>query len=94
LGTLPMDLAEPKEVRTQETRGDFGVYWEPMPARSHWTGTDSLAEARICLYLTGHEDREFSCEIDPDEARAVAAMLTAWADACEEERKVIVPRPW
>lgn len=89
----PMDLAEPKEIRTQEFRADFGVYWEPMPARSFWSGTDSLAGARICLYLTGHND-ECSCEIDPDEARAIAAMLTTWADACDEERKQVVPRPW
>jgi hypothetical protein len=94
MARLPMDQAEPKQVRTQEYRGDFGVYWEPQPARSFWLSTASLAESRIHLSLTGHEEREFSCEIDPDEARTLANMLTNWAAACEEERKQIVPRPW
>ncbi len=90
---LPMDKAEPRQVVTQEYRADFGVYWEPMSARSYWGSTTTLAEARICLYLTGH-NQDFSCEIDPDEARAIAAMLTTWADACEAERKEVRPRPW
>lgn len=98
---LPMDaLLENRgnEVRCQEYRSDFGTAYELQPARSHWDTKDRpLAEARVSLYAYGiHREGEddFSAELDPEDLRKLASMFNAWADACDEERKGVVPRPW
>lgn len=97
---LPMDALVARRKNTvgcQEHRGDFGTYYELQPARSHWdTPARPLAEARVALYAYGasRPDDDFSAELDPDDLRALAALFTAWADACDEERKRVVPRPW
>jgi hypothetical protein len=97
---LPMDtlVSERKnEVRCQEYRADFGTFYELQPARSHWDSpARPLAEARVSLYAYGvsRPDDDFSAELDPDDLRALAALFVTWADACDEERKHVVPRPW
>ena len=98
--TLPMDTLvsdRKNEVHCQEYRGDFGTHYELQPARSHWDSPERpLAEARVWLYAysVSRPDDDFNAELDPDDLRALAVTFNAWADACDEERKSRVPRPW
>lgn len=78
-----MSAVYPREMQTGS--GEGAHWWEFTGGYVFETGW-ILRSAHINLWITDTNAGSIMAKLTPDEARALAAALTTWAAACDEER--------
>jgi hypothetical protein len=85
----PMDHVTERLIVTEPRESSDADIFEFTPTRIYHDRDHSLAEAYIGIFIYDYHDHEYYLNLTPQDARALATTLNAWAAACDQERESI-----